>query len=319
MLGMLNAMERGRPANVLSAPATPTSTPIVDHLPRTATAVLTGHPGDFIRVIEMAPNTNFGAHRHSAAQLVWPRSGAMRVECGSRCWIVSPGSAVWIPGLMPHDVFALAAGCGFRSLYLRERDEHVDPVAFSHRLPQNWHHIGEPTPLPLEPLLVAIIDALDGGHPHDRSERVRLEAVMFDRLRHCLDTPTWPAGRAPLPLPVDDRARRVAQAALDRLHDNRDLAAWGRAVGSSARTLRRIWPKETGLTFHQWRTSARMRRALELVHEGTPVSATGRMVGYTSPSAFSDAFTAHFGLRPSDARKRHARTPPPPPHVATDD
>jgi AraC-like DNA-binding protein len=250
----------------------------------------------------MNPNARFGSHSHSVAQLVWPESGAMRVDCGNRSWILSTGSAVWIPSQTLHDVLALAAGCTFRSLYLRERcqsDDQHEPV---HWLPRDWQPIGTPTPIPLEPLLLAVIDELDGAHPHGRPERARLESVMFDRLRRCLESPSWPTGRAPLPLPVDDRARRVAFALLDRLHDHRDLAGWGLAVGSSARTLRRLWPKQTGLTFHQWRTVARMQRALELIRQGEPVNTTARTVGYTSPSAFSDAFTAFFGVRPSDLR-----------------
>ncbi|WP_238589326.1 helix-turn-helix domain-containing protein [Pseudonocardia sp. HH130629-09] len=57
---------------------------------------------------------------------------------------------------------------------------------------------------------------------------------------------------------------------------------------------------ETGMTFAQWRTHARVRAALVLLARGTSVGATARAVGYRKPGAFAEAFRRVTGRAPSD-------------------
>jgi AraC-like DNA-binding protein len=82
--------------------------------------------------------------------------------------------------------------------------------------------------------------------------------------------------------------------------DTRLLAAWGRDVGASARTLARLFTAETGMGFERWRTPARLAAALPLLAAGTPVSATAHHVGYATPSAFVAAFRREVGSTPAD-------------------
>jgi len=67
---------------------------------------------------------------------------------------------------------------------------------------------------------------------------------------------------------------------------------------ASARTLARLFVKETGLTFGAWRQQARLLKALEWLAEGRPVTAIAFDLGYESPSAFIAMFRRTFGVPP---------------------
>jgi AraC-like DNA-binding protein len=69
-------------------------------------------------------------------------------------------------------------------------------------------------------------------------------------------------------------------------------------VGASGRTLARIFTAETGMSFGRWRTNARLRAALFLLAEQTPVAVVARQVGYATPSAFIAAFRQALGVSP---------------------
>jgi AraC-like DNA-binding protein len=109
-----------------------------------------------------------------------------------------------------------------------------------------------------------------------------------------------PVAAISVPMPADDRARRVAEALATDPGDQRTLAAWGRDVGASARTLARLFVAGTGMTFGRWRTSARLAAALPLLAAGTGTAAVARRVGYASPSAFVAAFRREVGTTPGE-------------------
>ena len=90
---------------------------------------------------------------------------------------------------------------------------------------------------------------------------------MFDQLAPA------PTTTLHLTEPTDERAARVAEALRADCTDGRSLAAWGRVVGASDRTLARRFLDETGMTFSQWRTELRLATALPLLANGTSVAA----------------------------------------------
>jgi AraC-like DNA-binding protein len=129
-------------------------------------------------------------------------------------------------------------------------------------------------------------------------ERQRAEAVVWDVIE------PLPVATLSPPLPVDDRARKVADGLLADPTDGRTLAAWGRAVGASERTLARLFTAETGMGFERWRSTARLAAALPLLASGMPVGATAHRVGYATPSAFVAAFRREVGSTPADYFRR---------------
>src|SRR5206468_6164633 len=66
-----------------------------------------------------------------------------------------------------------------------------------------------------------------------------------------------------MPMPSDPRARRVAELVLGEPAGVRDLADLAQAAGASQRTITRLFPAETDLTFKEWRQRARILASVE--------------------------------------------------------
>ncbi len=229
----------------------------------------------------LASGTRFPSHSHAHHQLsVATGDGAIALEAEGRTWIVLPARALWIPAGVEHSVDALG-GAEMTTLWL-------DPG----RCPIGWDGTVLVAVDPMVTLLVARL--LDPDL--DAAARTRAEAVLFDVLHPVV------ADVLDLPLPPDDRARRVAEALLAEPADDRTLAAWGRTVGASDRTLQRAFRAGTGLGFHEWRSRARVAAALRLLLTDRPIAAIAGDVGYATSSAFGAAFRRVTGLPPSAYR-----------------
>ncbi|MFJ2902051.1 helix-turn-helix domain-containing protein [Streptomyces sp. NPDC087212] len=230
---------------------------------------------DFAR-FEMFRGQSFGHHVHDEHQLAWASSGVVMVGIADRCWVLPPHLALWIPGGLGHTTAALRETV-LQGLYL-------DPAG----CPFIWT---APTVLAVPPLARHLIEYL-ASEPSPAA-RVHAEAVLVEVLR--------PADGAvfELPLPVDARAREVAGLLLDEPADPRGLDDFAHAIGSSARTLLRLFLAETGMTFNRWRVHARLQAALVHLAEGEPVGRVAERVGYATPSAFVAAFRRVTGHTPA--------------------
>ncbi|WP_219419337.1 AraC family transcriptional regulator [Pseudonocardia nigra] len=226
----------------------------------------------------LARGHRFTEHAHPTHQLAWAERGALTIGSGDTTWVLPPTRALWIPAHVPHTTEADAATTAMHGLYLRPE-----------RAPAVW---SRPTVLAVTPLLAALIGHL-GRTALGDAERARAEAVLFDQL-----VPA-PVASVELAWPADDRARRVADALAADPADDRDTAAMARLAGTSTRTLTRLFHEETGCGPGRWRTRLRVRRALELLAAGTPVSTVAHRVGYRTPSAFVAAFRRELGTTPA--------------------
>ncbi|MNH36152.1 Regulatory protein SoxS [compost metagenome] len=65
------------------------------------------------------------------------------------------------------------------------------------------------------------------------------------------------------------------------------------------KTIQRLFRKETGMTFGQWRQQARLMQALERIALGERIIDVAGALGYDSPSAFASMFKRQFGTTPS--------------------
>lgn len=234
--------------------------------------------GDAITVgpFPLTRGEGFSRHVHEEHQLAWTARGALTVATAERVWVLPRSRALWIPAGVHHSV-DVAVAVRMYSVYF--------PVA---RPVIRWP---EPTVVAVSPLLGELIMHLADPDQQGPARR-RAEALVLDLLD--------PVAVAPLrtPQPEDDRARAVADALLVAPDDARSLAAWGRTVGASERTLSRRFTAETGMSFTEWRTRARMVAALPLLADGGAIATVGRAVGYANPSAFIAAFRRTFGVTP---------------------
>ena len=195
---------------------------------------------------------------------------------------LSPATALWVPAGVEHRFWS------------PEPMVLLDAKFAPARCPVPWT---TPTSLAVTPLLAALLAHLADG-ALARPERVRAEGVLFD----ALVAAAAPEAVAAL-VPRDSRARLVAEAVLRDPADDRALEAWGSVVGTSRRTLSRIFREETGQTFTAWRSRARMQIAAARLADGQSVATAARHVGYRDTGAFIAAFRRVHGVTPG----RHVR------------
>ncbi len=229
--------------------------------------------------LDCAPGTRLPRHRHLRHQLLFASEGVMRAEVESGIWIVPPHRAVWIPAGVTHEVHAIG-NLAMRTLYF-----HPDA---SRPTPTGCRVIEVP---PLLRELVLRVVAVGRLVRSDRRHRSLL-ALVLDEIN---ELPVLPLH---LPEPTDRRLLQIARAIRREPADDRSLAAWGRSVGASSRTLARRFRAETGMSFGRWRQQARLVMALERLAEGRSVKLIAPEVGYASSSAFVAMFRRALGTMP---------------------
>lgn len=234
-------------------------------------------------------------HFHDQAQLVYPAHGLLGVTTGRGTWMAPPNRAVWIPAGAEHQHRAYGT-TDFRGLLF--------PAELTRGLA--WGLAGgqrsEPAVVAVSGLLRELILTLTGvaGLGADRTEGVsrtgaarrRLERVTLDQLRESSEQPLH------LPEPGDDRLRAVTTLLREDPGNPATLAELGRRAGASARTLSRLFDQELAMSFHRWRTQLRIHQALVLLAEGTSVTDTAIVCGWSNPSSFIEAFARAVGQTP---------------------
>lgn len=231
--------------------------------------------------LRLPPDHRIAAHAHPWHQLVYATEGVMRVETPSGNWVVPPERAVWIPAGFAHAI-RMTGAVRMQTVYLRP---------------------GSGANLPLSCGVVSVsallrelvLETLRRGMLRDTvPEQARLAAVLTDQILQTREMPLR------IVFPTDPRARRVARKAQKQLAHTSTVAELARGTGASARTIERLFAKETGLAFGRWLQRAKALHALERLAAGDSVTAAGLAVGYSSTSAFIAMFQRVVGTTPGN-------------------
>lgn len=223
----------------------------------------------------LAPSTEWDPHVHPAHELVWVRGGTMTARVGDRVFTVAEGFGLWVPAGEVH--------AGRLTANVRLYDAFFAPE----RVPRSF---AGPAVVAMTPVLESLLIHL-GRADLGPDERERAEAVVFDVLHPS-------EHRFAVQLPDDAKIDPIAEALLDDPGDERSLDQWARELGTSTRTITRAFRAATGLSFSQWRQTARIHRALTLLAEGDEVRDVSAALGYAHPSTFIDAFKRVMGTTP---------------------
>ena len=219
-------------------------------------------------------------HEHVRDQLLYATSGIMRLRTERDAWIVPSDGAVYIPGGTRHSV-AMHGDVEMRTLYIHatpagERPRSLCVVAVSNLLRELILALGD------EPLL------------YDPDSRGGLVARLIER-----ELASARELSLHVPLPQDSRLQRLCAALLADPSDGRTLDDWSEVAGASTRTLARLFARDLGMSFNQWRQRVRFHNALNALSCGEPISRVAEQHGYRSASAFSAAFGKVMGSPPS--------------------
>ena len=88
---------------------------------------------------------------------------------------------------------------------------------------------------------------------------------------------------------------KICQELLHIPDSSKDLTDWADDIGTSSRTLMRMFQKETGLSYRAWIQQMHIALALSKIANGESISQISESLGYTNPSAFSAMFKRHLG------------------------
>ena len=231
-------------------------------------------------------------HGHDEAQLVFVSHGAMQVHTDAGRWLVPPQLAVWLPAGVPHRIDVLSEAEHWM-IYWRES------------APRAWApsgSLGRPFALRATPLLRELIFAAFEADA-TREKGNLIARLILHELIETPDAPTF------LPLPSSAAGRRVAELALADRRGALDFDELASRAGTTVRTISRLYPAETGLTFKAWRQRARIVVAMSRLSAGVPVAEVAAEAGFSSTAAFSFAFRQVTAMTPTaflDQPARHA-------------
>ncbi|MFG3292052.1 AraC family transcriptional regulator [Streptomyces sp. NPDC048179] len=225
----------------------------------------------------MASGHEIDAHRHDDHQIVYAGRGVLAVTTDAGSWVAPGTRAIWVPAGTVHAHRAY----GELELHFLGLPATENPLG-----------LDAPTVLAVGPLLRELIVAYTRGEDDDSPERARLRAVLLDQLRAAPQQPLH------LPTPTAPLLRELCAILRADPADDRTLKELGRVVGASDRTLSRLFRGDLGMTFPQWRTQLRLHHALILLADRTPGTTVAHACGWSSASAFIDAFRRAFGHTP---------------------
>ncbi len=234
--------------------------------------------------------TRLDLHAHREAQLVFAAEGLMQVETPKGRWLVPPDRAVWVPARLSHAIDVLA-DIEMRSIYFQPRWLAARRAGRD----LNSEFVVRVGPLLRELVLALFQERGDTGRA------MLLAEVVLGELARAGDATTF------LPMPSDPKAREIAELLLQHPADDRDLDTLAGTVGVSGRTLGRLFPQETRLTFKVWRQRARIIAAIEMLgRRGQSIKRVATMLGFSSTAAFSFAFRQVTGQTPTEFLSRRA-------------
>jgi AraC-like DNA-binding protein len=218
-------------------------------------------------------------HRHVRGQLFYIESGLVRLRTAQGSWLLPPHRAGWLPAGVDHEasVSGVLSGWG---VMLRP-----DVTA---GLPQ------QPCVVGVSEMLRALVRRAASWSSAEQlePEQERVVAVLLDEIRLA------PREALHLPMPTERRLLAIANLLIERPQDDRtfdELAMW---AGLSARTARRHFVAQTGMSFAQWRQQSRLTLALEMLANGDAVAHVADALGYATPSNFIAMFRKAFGESP---------------------
>ncbi|GMQ48167.1 AraC family transcriptional regulator [Vibrio sp. 10N] len=219
-----------------------------------------------------------GMHHHQKNQLLFAASGCMSISLDGAMCILPPTRAAWIPAGVEHYA-KMSNVVAYRSLYFDAK--------LCADLPDSV------TVFSINPLLRALIERMafwEWDRP--QAEQMNMTALFFEELRAA------PKEALALPLPSDRRLQRWLEGVIGDQYLPQPLNQVAASVGASAKTVTRIFTKETGMPYQSWRQQWRLLMAIQSLSEGNSVADTAAALEFSSDSAFVAFFRQQTGETP---------------------
>jgi AraC-like DNA-binding protein len=242
------------------------------------TVVVFKGKGDSGDVFQVGSNVT-DWHSHRRGQLTYVETGLLHVRTAHGSWLMPPNRALWIPPGERHWGSMSGVLVGWNML-IETRACRMLP--------------SRPQVIEAGKLLCALIERAGtwGSDEHRLPERRRLTSVLIDEIRSAQNEPLH------LPMPSDRRILAIARSVMAQPSVNRTLVERAASEAISPRTARRLFLRETGLTFARWEQQAHLLHAVQMLVSSKPVAEIADVLGYSTPSSFIAMFKRAFGVTP---------------------
>ncbi len=222
-------------------------------------------------------------HRHRRSQFLYAATGVMAVSTPDGAWVAPPERAVWIPAGTPHSVRMVGA--------VQTRSVLVEPGECPGR-GAKCQIVG------VSPLLRHLLSAAAGVAPEYEIDG-RDGLVMRLLMAEIDQAPMIPLA---VPFPSHPALARRCHAFLERPSAAATIDEWADALAMNRRSFTRLFRRETGMSFAEWRQQACLSVALPKLASGEPVTSIAYDLGYDGPGNFSTMFKRVLGAPPSRYR-----------------
>jgi AraC-like DNA-binding protein len=247
----------------------------IDDVPRPILAVGNDYP-DAHRI---AP------HTHRRGQLISGTSGVLVLSTPQGAWVMPPQRGLWIPPRVVHEVRMLG-DVSVHSLYLEPE--------IAEGMPGHCQVVG------ISPFMRSLMaEALDLAPDYDLDSRA---GALMSLIQH--EMRRLPVLPLSLPFPTHDALARRCQQFLREPAAHETIEMWSEPLGMSRRAFTRLFRRETGLSFVEWRQQACLIVALPRLSAGEPVTTVALDLGYDNPAAFTTMFKRVLGASPRNYLRR---------------
>ncbi|REC45313.1 helix-turn-helix domain-containing protein [Chryseobacterium pennipullorum] len=228
-------------------------------------------------------------HHHNKGQLVYVESGFQYITIEERIYLLPQNHAVWIPPNAIHKtnshsekikLMIMFADCDKKDAFYNDVNVFSVPPVLREMIKyaERWSKL----------------------MTKDPDETVFLKA-LFNELPHFVKLSL----KLHLCLPKDKRLDKAIEYIHHHYRNEIKIDDLGGTASLSARTLERIFKKETGLTISKYQQMLRIIKSLELLSSDTlTVSEIAYEVGYRSVQAYTRSFGSVMHCRPTDFIKK---------------
>ncbi len=228
------------------------------------------------------PAFELETHCHRRGQLLYAASGVVAVSTPQGAWVAPPERAVWIPGGTPHAVRMVGA-VSTRSVLI---ERSVAP-------PGEACRVVAVSSL-LRALLIAAVEL-----PLEYDEVGRDGLVMALLAAELVLAPTIPLA---VPFPATPALAALCHGFLEHPRASDTIDVWAARLAMNRRRFTRLFRRETGMSFAEWRQQACLSAAIPRLAAGEAVTTIALDLAYESPASFSTMFKRVVGVPPSQYR-----------------
>jgi AraC-like DNA-binding protein len=151
--------------------------------------------------------------------------------------------------------------------------------------------------VPVSPLVRELVLSISGGNLDSGARSTAMSLLVKLTL-------VTSSAELRLPSAVDARLARACSLVEDELTRRISIGDLAGSVGTSERTLSRLFRAEFGMTYPQWRSVLRVFHASVALAEGDSITGAAMRTGFSTPAAFATQFSRLTGHAPNQLLQR---------------